>query len=148
LKPDYTDYLDDSPQESLYYRLSNWFASANRKRGPGTLPEVSVSAQRRWLENPKNLKDKTRYRPPTLGRVKPLLNKLDPAHFGLGETVAGNAQYTMYQVQRGDSLRAIAKTLLGSPDQADQIYKANLSKLDSPDRIYPGQMLRIPRNQS
>ena len=73
------------------------------------------------------------------------LDRLDPKQFGLGSEADGNAQYTMYQVQRGDTLRAIAKSLLGSPDQADQIYKANLNKLDSPDRIYPGQMLRIPR---
>ena len=51
----------------------------------------------------------------------------------------------MYQVRRGDQLRLIAMDKLGSPDKADLIYKANLNKLDLPDRIYPGQMLRIPK---
>jgi nucleoid-associated protein YgaU len=51
----------------------------------------------------------------------------------------------MYQVKRGDQLRVIARDMLGSADKADVIFQANLNKLDSPDRIYPGQMLRIPR---
>jgi nucleoid-associated protein YgaU len=72
------------------------------------------------------------------------LDKLNPADFGLGEVANSNAHYTMYQVKRGDTLTAIAKDMLGSASQADRIFKANLNKLDSPDRIYPGQMLRIP----
>jgi nucleoid-associated protein YgaU len=145
LKPDYTEYLEDSPKEGLFYRAENFFAAADRKPGPGTLYKVSMSAQRRWLEDPKNLKDKKQYRPHTLDRVKPLLEALDPAQFGLGQQAQGNAQYTMYQVKRGDQLRAIARDMLGSSDKADLIFQANLNKLDWPDRIYPGQMLRIPR---
>jgi hypothetical protein len=37
---------------------------------------------------------------------------------------------TIYQVKRGDQLRAIARDVLGSPDKADLIYQANLNKLD------------------
>jgi nucleoid-associated protein YgaU len=77
--------------------------------------------------------------------VKPLLDALDPAQFGLGRQAQGNAQYAMYQVGRGDQLRAIARDMLGSPDKADLIFQANLNKLDLPDRIYPEQMLRIPK---
>jgi nucleoid-associated protein YgaU len=96
------------------------------------------------LEDPKNLKDGAKYRPPTLDRVKADLDKLNPSDFGLGEIADSNAHYTMYQVKRGDTLRAIARNLPGSTNQADRIFKANLNKLDSADRIYPGQMLRIP----
>jgi nucleoid-associated protein YgaU len=85
------------------------------------------------------------YRPRTLNRVKPELDTLDPAKFGLGKQPQGNSEYTMYQVKRGDQLRAIALDLLGSPDKADLIFQANLNKLDTLDRIYPGQMLRIPK---
>lgn len=145
LKPDYTDYIDNSPKESLYYRLADWFAAADRQPGPATIDEVGISAQRRWLSDVKGLKDQKLYRPLTLNGVKPQLDKLNPAEFGLGETVNGNAQYTMYQVKRGDTLTAIAKNLRGSPAQSNSIYKTNLNKLDSPDRIYPGQMLRIPK---
>jgi nucleoid-associated protein YgaU len=48
-------------------------------------------------------------------------------------------------VKRGDTLSAIARDMLGSAHESDRIFKANLNKLDSPDRIYPGQMLRIPK---
>jgi uncharacterized protein (DUF2235 family) len=145
LKPDYTDYLDNSAQEGFFFRAENLLAAADRMPGPANLYEVSISAQRRWLENPENLKGKVKYRPGTLNRVAPLLNSLDPVQFGLGQEAQGNAQYTMYQVKRGDQLRAIARDMLGSPDKADLIFQANLNKLDSRDRIYPGQMLRIPK---
>jgi len=145
LKPDYTEYLECSTDLGFYYRVSNAIAAADRVPGPATLYEVSVSAQRRWLEEPKNLKDKEPYRPGTLARVKPLFEKLDPAQFGLGAAPEGNAAYTMYMVKRGDTLSAIAQILLGSPARSQDIYLANKNKLDSPDRIYPGQMLRIPK---
>jgi uncharacterized protein (DUF2235 family) len=145
LKPDYTEFIENSTEQSLYYRLANRFVAADRLPGPAALHEVSMSVRRRWLEDPKKLKDGAPYRPATLNRVKPELEKLNPADFGLGEAADGNAQYTMYQVKRGDSLRAIAKEFLGSAAAFDRIFKANLNKLDSPDRIYPGQMLRIPK---
>jgi nucleoid-associated protein YgaU len=144
LKPDYMEYIENSSERSLYYRIANKLAAADRLPGPAATHEVSMSACRRWLEDPKNLKDGAKYRPPTLDRVKAELDKLNPADFGLGDVADSNAHYTMYQVKRGDTLRAIAKDMLGSANHADRIFKANLNKLDSPDRIYPGQMLRIP----
>lgn len=144
LKPDYMEYIENSTEQSLYYRIANKLAAADRLPGPQALHEVSMSARRRWLEDPKNLRDGVKYRPATLHRVQVELDQLNPADFGLGEVADSNAHYTMYQVKRGDSLRAIAKELLGSANEADRIFKANLNKLDSADRIYPGQMLRIP----
>jgi uncharacterized protein (DUF2235 family) len=145
LKPDFTEYLQDSSHESLFYRFANLVAAADRRPGPVNLYDVSMSAQRRWLSKPQDLKDKLLYRPGTLDRVIPQLNALDPTQFGLGQQAEGNSQYTMYQVKRGDQLRALARDLLGDPNEADLIFQANLDKLDSPDRIYPGQMLRLPK---
>jgi nucleoid-associated protein YgaU len=145
LKPDYADYIENSTEQSLYYRVANKIAAADRLPGPSALHEVSMSARRRWLEDPKNLRDGVKYRPPTLNRVAPDLDKLNPADFGLGEPADSNANYTMYQVKRGDTLSGIARDMLGSAHEFDRIFKANLNKLDSPDRIYPGQMLRIPK---
>jgi nucleoid-associated protein YgaU len=104
-----------------------------------------MGAQRRWLANPADLKDKKLYRPGTLQRVAPLLNELNPSQFGLGQQALSNSNFTMHEVRPGDQLRILARDLLGSPDRADLIFQANLDKLDSPDRIYPGQMLRIPK---
>jgi nucleoid-associated protein YgaU len=50
-----------------------------------------------------------------------------------------------YTVVRGDSLSKIAKRLYGNGNQWKRIYEANRDKIENPDLIYPGQVLRIPR---
>jgi nucleoid-associated protein YgaU len=52
------------------------------------------------------------------------------------------AQY--YTVVRGDTLSKISKQYYGDPNKYNVIFEANKPMLKSPDRIYPGQMLRIP----
>jgi nucleoid-associated protein YgaU len=52
------------------------------------------------------------------------------------------AQY--YTVQKGDTLSKIAKSFYGDPNAYPQIFEANRPMLVHPDRIYPGQNLRIP----
>ncbi len=49
-----------------------------------------------------------------------------------------------YTVQKGDSLSKIAKEFYGDPMMYKQIFEANKPMLDHPDKIYPGQSLRIP----
>ncbi len=49
-----------------------------------------------------------------------------------------------YTVQAGDTLSAIAKTQLGSPGAYMKIFEANRDQLSDPDKIKPGQVLRIP----
>jgi nucleoid-associated protein YgaU len=50
----------------------------------------------------------------------------------------------MYTVQKGDTLSAIAKHVYGNANEYTKIFKANQPLLKDPDKIYPGQMLRIP----
>ncbi|MEM9916511.1 MAG: peptidoglycan-binding protein LysM [Bacteroidota bacterium] len=50
-----------------------------------------------------------------------------------------------YQVKKGDSLSKIAKKYYGDPMKYKAIFKANKPMLKDPDKIYPGQTLRIPR---
>lgn len=52
------------------------------------------------------------------------------------------AQY--YTVQRGDTLSAIAKRYFGNAMKYPVIFEANRPMLKDPDKIYPGQVLRIP----
>lgn len=52
------------------------------------------------------------------------------------------AQY--YTVVRGDTLSKIAKELYGNANQYMRIFEANKPMLKDPDKIYPGQNLRIP----
>ena len=50
-----------------------------------------------------------------------------------------------YEVKSGDSLSKIAKEYYGDPMKYPTIFEANKPMLTSPDLIYPGQMLRIPK---
>ena len=52
------------------------------------------------------------------------------------------AQY--HDVVRGDTLSAIAKKYYGDANKYPAIFEANKPMLTSPDKIYPGQVLRIP----
>ncbi len=49
-----------------------------------------------------------------------------------------------YTVERGDTLSGIAKTQYGNAMKYMVIFEANRPLLEDPDRIYPGQVLRIP----
>jgi nucleoid-associated protein YgaU len=49
-----------------------------------------------------------------------------------------------YTVVRGDTLSKIAKEFYGNANAYMAIFEANKPMLTHPDKIYPGQMLRIP----
>jgi nucleoid-associated protein YgaU len=49
-----------------------------------------------------------------------------------------------YTVQKGDTLSKIAKHYYGDANKYPEIFDANRPMLTDPDKIYPGQMLRIP----
>lgn len=60
-------------------------------------------------------------------------------------THGGNGQEQEYTVQAGDTLSAIAKRLLGDADKYMSIYNRNRDQLSDPDKISPGQVLKIPQ---
>ncbi|SJM95479.1 conserved hypothetical protein [Crenothrix polyspora] len=60
---------------------------------------------------------------------------------GAAPAAAANRTYT---VVSGDSLSKIAKHVYGDGNHWMQIFEANRDKLSDPDRISPGQVLRIP----
>jgi nucleoid-associated protein YgaU len=49
-----------------------------------------------------------------------------------------------HTVERGDTLSAIAKKFYGNANKYPLIFEANKPMLSNPDKIYPGQVLRIP----
>lgn len=51
---------------------------------------------------------------------------------------------TFYTVQAGDTLGKIAQQHYGSAGKYTVIFEANKPMLKDPDKIYPGQSLRIP----
>ena len=57
---------------------------------------------------------------------------------------SGTAESQMYVVVSGDNLSKISKQFYGTPNKYTQIFEANKPMLSDPDKIYPGQVLRIP----
>lgn len=53
-------------------------------------------------------------------------------------------QTVFYTVQKGDTLSKIAKAHYGDAMKYPTIFEANRPMLSDPDKIYPGQTLRIP----
>ena len=53
---------------------------------------------------------------------------------------------TTYTVQSGDTLSAIAKKFLGNANDYMEIFNANRDQLTDPDKIKPGQVLKIPQH--
>lgn len=49
-----------------------------------------------------------------------------------------------HTVAAGDSLSKISKEVYGDPMKYNAIFEANKPMLEHPDKIYPGQILRIP----
>jgi nucleoid-associated protein YgaU len=49
-----------------------------------------------------------------------------------------------YTVKKGDTLSEIAQRFYGDPNQYHRIFAANKPMLEDPDKIYAGQVLRIP----
>jgi LysM repeat protein len=57
-------------------------------------------------------------------------------------------QSRTYTVEKGDTLSGIAKKFYGDASDYNQIFEANKPMLSDPDKIYPGQVLRIPAHHA
>ncbi|RZJ64763.1 MAG: peptidoglycan-binding protein LysM [Flavobacterium sp.] len=104
----------------------------------------------------KNIKLSTKDQTVTLeGEVE---NQEDAERIGLAvgnvsgvESVTNNMRITVtqpesqyYTVVGGDSLSKIAGKYYGDVQKYNVIFEANKPMLSDPDKIYPGQLLRIP----
>jgi len=59
-------------------------------------------------------------------------------------TPATTPSAALYTVKRGDTLSGIAKTYYKDGGKYPRIFEANRPMLADPNKIYPGQVLRIP----
>jgi nucleoid-associated protein YgaU len=57
---------------------------------------------------------------------------------------ANPAGMKTYTVRAGDTLSKIAKEQLGDANAYQEIFNANRDQLNDPDKIKPGQVLKIP----
>jgi nucleoid-associated protein YgaU len=58
---------------------------------------------------------------------------------------AATREQTTYTVKAGDTLSKIAKQFLGDANAYMDIFNANRDQLSDPDKIKPGQILKVPR---
>jgi len=66
-----------------------------------------------------------------------------PRTMGAGAGSTGQQEQT-YTVKPGDSLSKISKELYGNANEYMKIFEANRDVLSDPNKISPGQNLRIP----
>ncbi len=60
------------------------------------------------------------------------------------EVASAEPEARYVTVQKGDTLSKISKEQYGDPNRYQKIFEANRPMLKDPDKIYPGQVLRIP----
>ncbi|MFH1063258.1 MAG: LysM peptidoglycan-binding domain-containing protein [Candidatus Omnitrophota bacterium] len=58
--------------------------------------------------------------------------------------VKKQAAFSMYKVKQGDTLQKVSQNVYGSTKHWKKIYDFNQDALKNPNKIYPGQMLKIP----
>ncbi len=74
------------------------------------------------------------------GNVQGVAHVNDQIHVAVG----ADDESKWYEVKSGDTLSKIAKQFYGDANRYSAIFEANRPMLSDPDKIYPGQMLRIP----
>jgi nucleoid-associated protein YgaU len=87
------------------------------------------------------------------------IKKVDPSYADLAADISVNpaaaagqggpagtvsAPTGSYTVQKGDTLSKISKQFYGDANKYMKIFDANKPMLSDPNKIYPGQNLRIP----
>jgi nucleoid-associated protein YgaU len=88
----------------------------------------------------------------SVGSTEPMYEAVDfsrvQSSVGSTETMRGNEDAATtqrtYTVAKGDTLSHIAKHFYGKAGRWREIFDANRDQLDDPDRIFPGQVLKIP----
>ena len=76
------------------------------------------------------------------GNVKGVENVQD--QLDVVATASSATDPVFYTVVSGDTLSKIAKAQYGNANDYNKIFEANKPLLSHPDKIYPGQSLRIP----
>ena len=61
-----------------------------------------------------------------------------------GASSTAGVESVTYEVKPGDSLSKIAKQFYGSGNDWKRIFEANTDILKDPNKIFPGQKLKIP----
>lgn len=76
--------------------------------------------------------------------AEPTASAAPSAPSGPSAAPSADAESTFYTVKSGDTLGAIAKAHYGDAGKYPVIFEANKPMLKDPNKIFPGQTLRIP----
>ncbi|HHJ39225.1 MAG: peptidoglycan-binding protein LysM [Methylothermaceae bacteria B42] len=76
------------------------------------------------------------------GNIKGVANVVNEIQVEEAAPAEANVEY--YVIQKGDSLSLIAKRYYGDPMAYTKIFEANREVIQDPDKIFPGQKIRIP----
>lgn len=80
----------------------------------------------------------------TTEQERPDFSKVQGGFSSTEEILDPAPEQTTYTVVKGDNLSKIAKHFYGKATAWPKIFEANRDQLDDPDRIKPGQVLKIP----
>ena len=72
----------------------------------------------------------------------------DPPDFSNVQSGGSSTATKIYVVKSGDSLSKIAQHEYGNAGAWNAIFEANRDILKDPDKIFPGQKLKIPPKQA
>ena len=64
---------------------------------------------------------------------------------GSAASASDTTRPTTYTVKPGDTLSKIARQLLGDANAYMEIFNLNRDQLSDPDKIQPGQVLKVPQ---
>lgn len=70
-----------------------------------------------------------------------------PPDFSNVQSGSSSTATKVYVVKSGDSLSKIAQLEYGNANEWKRIYEANRDILKDPDKIFPGQKLKIPASK-
>jgi nucleoid-associated protein YgaU len=73
-----------------------------------------------------------------------LVPYVDPAAKAAAEAARAAPEEQYYVIEKGDTLWAIARKFLGDGNRYPEVFEANREVIIDPDKIFPGQKIRIP----
>ncbi len=120
-----------------------------RTPGPQRVFDVAPTASRRWRARAEDLPERSTYRPIVLAAVARWLDEAPDVPSGAGarplaDPATGGVEKGFYTVRKGDVLTTIAERFYGHADGYVRIMEGNASTVLDKDRIYVGQVLRMP----
>ncbi len=77
---------------------------------------------------------------PDFGNVQTTVTTTEEITGGEG----GGTGAQTYTIEKGDTLSAVSKRFYGKAKFWRQIFEANRDTIEDPDRIFPGQTIKLP----